>query len=168
MRVWVALLSVITTASCSIAIADAPKFELDGNKLILPQPITYSAGAAEPTPESAAALDHVAAYLKAKSFVSLLRIEVHSDATGRSEANQTLTEKRALAVARNLVARGVECRRLIAVGFGEAKPISDNKTPDGRAQNRRTEFWNAALKGKAIGGAPADGGGKVAGDPCAK
>jgi OOP family OmpA-OmpF porin len=39
---------------------------------------------------------------------------------------------------------------------------------EGRAQNRRTLFVNAALRGRPIGGMPVDGGGRVGGDPCAK
>ena len=63
-------------------------------------------------------------------------------------------------------AKGIDCKRLIPVGFGETKPVAPNDTPDNKAQNRRTAFVNAALKGKPIGGMPVDGGGKVAGDPC--
>ena len=59
---------------------------------------------------------------------------------------------------------GVDCKRLIAVGFGSAKPVADNSTPEGKAQNRRVSFFNAALRGRLIGGMPADGGGQIAGD----
>ena len=95
-----------------------------------------------------------------------MRIEVHSDNQGAADTNQKLTEARALAVAKALVGRGVDCKRLVPVGFGGTKPIADNGTPDGRAANRRTEFVNAAMRGHAIGGAPAEGGGHLAGDPC--
>ena len=48
-----------------------------------------------------------------------------------------------------------------------AKKRDDNAlTDDEKAQNRRTSFVNASLKGKPIGGMPVDGGGKVSGDPC--
>ncbi len=69
-------------------------------------------------------------------------------------------------MAKALVAKGVDCKRLLPVGFGETKPRAENKTPEGKAQNRRTTFVNAALRGKAIGGAPLEGFGKIAGDPC--
>jgi OOP family OmpA-OmpF porin len=106
----------------------------------------------------------VRAYLEAKSYISSLRIEGHGD----DAASQALTEKRALAVARWLVAKGVDCKRLVAVGFGNTKPVADNSTPEGKAQNRRIAFFNAGLRGRAIGGEPLDGGGKLAGDTCAK
>jgi OOP family OmpA-OmpF porin len=64
------------------------------------------------------------------------------------------------------VALGVDCKRLLPVGFGSGKPLSDNPTPEGKAQNRRVTFINAALEGKPIGGMPVDGGGTAAGNPC--
>ena len=71
-------------------------------------------------------------------------------------------------MARKLVSLGVDCKRLVPVGFGGTKPVAENTTPDGKAQNRRITFVAAALRGVLIGGMPADGGGKVAGDPCEK
>jgi OOP family OmpA-OmpF porin len=97
-----------------------------------------------------------------------MRIEVHTDNTGGSAFNQSLSEKRALEVAKALVAKGVDCKRLVPVGFGETKPRGDNSTPEGKALNRRTMFVNAGLRGRPIGGMPVEGGGKLAGDPCAK
>jgi OOP family OmpA-OmpF porin len=141
-------------------------FDLENNALKLPGPVLYETGSDKLKPESDPVLAHVKDYLDAKSYITLLRIEVHSDAQGNSQYNQTLSEKRALAVARALVGRGISCTRLIPVGFGETKPIAPNTTAEGRAQNRRTLFVNAALRGKPIGGMPVDGGGKVAGDPC--
>jgi len=150
----------------TLAVADAPKFELDGNRLKVPYPVVFETGKAALKADSADAIAHVAAYLEAKSYVSTLRIEVHSDSQGDAKVNQTMTEKRSLAVAKALVAKGADCKRLLPVGFGETKPVGDNATPEGRAANRRTEFVNAGLRGKAIGGMPLDGGGVVAGDPC--
>jgi OOP family OmpA-OmpF porin len=141
-------------------------FELDGHHLKVPDPILFETGSDALKPESAPALAHVAAYLGDKSSISLMRVEVHSDSQGNGSYNQTLTEKRALAVARALVGKGVDCKRLIPVGFGDSKPVAPNDSADGRAQNRRTVFANAMLRGRAIGGMPVDGGGRVAGDPC--
>jgi len=158
---------LVLTLVTALASADAPKFELDGNMLKTP-PVTYQTGKAKLSPASDPAIAHVAAYLEAKSYISTLRIEVHADATGTEKANQALTEARSLAVARALIAKGVDCKRLVAVGFGSSKPVAANDTPANKAANRRTLFVNAALRGKAIGGMPVDGGGKLAGDPCAK
>lgn len=147
------------------ALADT-KYEIKDNELTVPFVIAYETAKGTLKPESAEAIKFVKGYLDDKSYVSTLRIEVHTDNLGGSESNQLLSEKRALEVAKALVAKGVDCKRLIPVGFGETKPRAENKTAEGRAQNRRTMFVNAALRGRAIGGAAPDGGGKVAGDPC--
>lgn len=147
------------------ALADT-KYEIKDNELTVPFVIAYESSKGTLKPESAEALQFVKGYLDNKTYVSTLRIEVHTDSMGGTEANQLLSEKRALEVAKALVAKGVDCKRLIPVGFGETKPRAENKTPEGRAQNRRTSFFNAALRGRNINGAAPDGGGRVAGDPC--
>lgn len=141
-------------------------YRLDGNELKPESAVVFETGGAKLKAASSAAIAYVRDYLRDKSYVSLLRIEVHTDDQGQAAANQALSEQRALAVARELVAKGVDCKRLIPVGFGQEKPVADNATAEGRARNRRVAFVNAALRGRPIGGLPADGGGKVAGDPC--
>ena len=69
----------------------------------------------------------------------------------------------AMAVAKALVAKGVDCKRLFVVGFGNSKPVT---TPSSSPENTRIEFVNAAMRGKPIGGLPIDGGGCGAGNPC--
>lgn len=159
------LVAIAVVLLSSAVLAGAP-FELDGSRLKLPSPIVFVTGKADLAPESDAALAHVRAYLAEKTSISTLRIEVHTDSQGADAANQKLSQARALAVARKLVSLGVDCKRLMPVGFGETKPVAPNDTPEGRAQNRRTEFVNAGLRGIAIGGMPLDGGGVTAGDPC--
>jgi len=163
LTIGILLLSFARVAGGDVA---PPSFEIENNALKLPGQILFETGKDKLKSESEPLLAHVKAYLDAKSYVTLLRIEVHSDAQGADSYNQMMSEKRALAVARALVGRGVDCKRLLPVGFGESKPIADNTTAEGRAKNRRTVFANAALRGKPIGGQPVDGGGKVAGDPC--
>ncbi|MBM3420625.1 MAG: hypothetical protein FJY11_05760 [Bacteroidetes bacterium] len=70
-----------------------------------------------------------------------LKIEIggHTDDTGSDELNQKLSEERAVAVFRFLVAEGVEPARLTYRGYGKSVPVSDNTTPEGRRLNRRTE-----------------------------
>lgn len=141
------------------------KFDKQG-ALMLPGPVVFETGKDILKPESDEVLTVVKKYLDAKPQITLLRIEGHTDTDGDDRANQKLSEARSMAVARWLVAKGVDCKRVIPVGFGEGKPIAPNDTPDNKAQNRRTSFINAAIKGKAIGGMPVDGGGQRAGDPC--
>jgi len=142
-----------------------PSFDLNDGHLVLPSPLAFEAGRAELTPASSAAVEHVAAFLAAKEQISLLRIEGH--VAGETAEAQALSEQRALAVTRALVAKGVDCRRLIPVGFGGFKPVAPGDSAEGRAANTRIEVVMAALRGRAIGGMPVDGGGRVAGDPCA-
>jgi OOP family OmpA-OmpF porin len=141
------------------------EFTLEDNRLVLPFPITFEAGTANLTPAAARGINHIARYLADKTYISTLRIEGH---VASDTDAQALSEKRALAVTRALVAQGVECARLLPVGFGDNKPVADPSTPEGRAENTRITPVNAGLRGRPIGGMPLDGSGRIAGDPCAK
>jgi OOP family OmpA-OmpF porin len=141
-------------------------FKLKGNEVALPGPVVFETGSDVLRPESDEVLMLVHDFLGQRKDVTKLRIEGHTDADGDDKANQTLSEKRAMAVARWLVSKGDDCKRLLPVGFGETKPIADNTTPEGKAQNRRTAFFIAEVSGKAVDGQPLDAGGKNAGDPC--
>ena len=149
---------------CSFA--SAQDYKIENGEVKITKEIQFKTASAELLPESDAALLIIKKYLDDKSYISLLRVEGHTDDNGNAQALQQLTEQRALAVCKRLVALGVDCKRIIPVGFGSTKPVADNSTPDGKAQNRRVSFINAALRGKLIGGMPADGGGVVSGDPC--
>jgi OOP family OmpA-OmpF porin len=156
--------------------APAPKtrqkitnFQMENGALKLPGAVVFETGSDKLKPESDEVLQVVKDYLDAKPKITLLRIEGHTDNDGVKEANQTLSEKRAMAVARWLTAAGEKCDRLMPVGFGQMKTIAgtpDKQTADEKTLNRRVAFVNAALDGRPIGGMPVDGGGKVAGDPC--
>jgi OOP family OmpA-OmpF porin len=165
-RAAVALATLVVIVAAP-AFADPPRFPLDGHRLLLPTEVVFVTGGDALGPESDAALAHVAAYLADKPAVTSLRIEVHSDTALPAAMAQAQSERRAYAVARALVAKGAACARLVPVGFGANKPVADNASVDGRAQNRRVWFINAALRGRPLGGMPVDGGGVVAGDACA-
>lgn len=156
-------LCTVALFKCAIA---QQKFTLDGNQLVLPTAIEFETGSDKIKPQSMDALMHIKAYLEEKTYISMLRIEVHTDNAGNAASGQALTEKRALAIGRWLVSKGIDCTRLVCVGFGGTKPVADNATPDGQALNRRVSVVNAGLRGRMIGGMPADGGGVVAGDVC--
>jgi len=137
----------------------AQDYKLEGNEVKVSKPVLFK-------PESNEALEIIRQYLAGKSYISLLRIESHTDKSGDADYDQNLSQKRAMAVCSRLVKLGVDCKRLVAVGFGDTKPVADNATMAGRAKNQRISFVNAALNGKSIGGLPADGGGSISGDPC--
>ena len=57
-----------------------------------------------------------------------------------------LSQKRAQAVLTYLVSKGIDAKRMNSVGFGDTLPVASNKTPEGRALNRRVEFSVTAIK----------------------
>jgi OmpA-OmpF porin, OOP family len=134
---------------------------LKKDRLEIPGQIVFENGKAILLPESEAALNQLTKYLQETPRVTKLRIEGHTDNVGSPEANELLSGQRALAVKAGLVAKGIAKERLLAVGFGQAKPIADNTTDEGKAKNRRTEFHVAELSGKKYLGLDPTGGGKV-------
>ena len=83
-------------------------------------------------------LDVIAQYLKATE--GSYEIQGHTDDVGSDANNMSLSQRRAQTVLDYLVGKGVPAERLKAVGYGESQPKFDNKTVDGRAQNRRIEI----------------------------
>jgi outer membrane protein OmpA-like peptidoglycan-associated protein len=91
-------------------------------------------------PESGAVLKQVAAGLQKNPNLKL-EIDGYTDSVGDAAHNLNLSQRRAQAVSAVLVSQfGIEAARLSVNGFGAAKPIASNDTPDGRAANRRVEF----------------------------
>ena len=101
--------------------------------------VNFASGRDELTPSSFAVLDDVARQLVEAPTI---RIEVvgHTDATGGRTRNISLSLARAEAVRAYLVMQGVPSERLVARGYGPDQPIANNKTPTGRAANRRVEL----------------------------
>jgi OOP family OmpA-OmpF porin len=137
---------------------------LDGNKLKMPGAITFEKNKAVLTPESEPTLEQLRTYMVQNPTTTLLRIEGHTDNVGDAAANLKLSGERAEAVKTWLTSHSIESKRLIAVGFGSNKPIADNRTEEGRAQNRRTEFMVVEMNGKPYQNQDATGGGTVFGE----
>lgn len=85
-------------------------------------------------------LDNVAKILLSHEELEKVRIEGHTDSQGNDGDNLKLSQARSEAVRDYLVKKGVGSGRLAPLGFGEARPIADNKSAEGRAKNRRVEF----------------------------
>ena len=101
--------------------------------------VNFLSGSDTLTDLARASLDEVVATLD--SFPEIrLSIEAHTDSRGDEAANLELSRTRALSVVRYLIAQGVSIERLRARAYGEARPIADNSTEDGRLLNRRVEF----------------------------
>jgi outer membrane protein OmpA-like peptidoglycan-associated protein len=90
-------------------------------------------------PESKPVLDEVLGVLKGEPSWKVT-IEGHTDSTGSDSHNLELSQQRADSVKAYLVAGGIDAGRLQTKGFGEGKPVADNATELGRAQNRRVEL----------------------------
>lgn len=90
-------------------------------------------------PEAAVVLQEVATMLK-QNAGKTVTIEGHTCSIGTDQYNQSLSERRANSVKKFLADQGIEASRLSAKGVGEARPVADNTTEDGRSRNRRVEF----------------------------
>jgi outer membrane protein OmpA-like peptidoglycan-associated protein len=98
--------------------------------------ILFDTGKATLKPESDAQLKTVVALLKGDPSLKL-EIQGHTDNVGGKEANLKLSKERADAVKANLVKGGIAAARLTTAGFGDTQPVTDNKSEEGRAGNRR-------------------------------
>ena len=116
--------------------------EVDGGNAILvnlPDGVTFDVNSYVIKPAFRDTLDTVANSLQTYPD-SLIDVYGHTDSTGSDSYNQTLSERRAQAVANYLGSRGVSNARIRWQGFGETAPIADNTTAQGRALNRRVEI----------------------------
>jgi OOP family OmpA-OmpF porin len=102
--------------------------------------VRFELNSGDLTAESMATLDQVAASLKAREDITSVAVIGHTDSTGEASYNQGLSEKRAKAVMDYLISQGVDSNVLSSKGMGETDPVADNKTSEGRAENRRVEL----------------------------
>jgi outer membrane protein OmpA-like peptidoglycan-associated protein len=100
--------------------------------------IAFAPGQAGLRPEAKASLGKLVAFVN-KDPSKAIRIEGHTDSRGNSNANQTLSQRRADALRDALVAAGVAAARITSVGLGEGQPVDSNDSEEGRARNRRVD-----------------------------
>lgn len=112
----------------------------EGDNLVLniPSGITFAYDSAAVQPQFQRTLDQVASTLS-QYDQTYIDVYGHTDATGSDGYNQSLSERRATAVADYLSGRGVQTARIGTRGFGKTQPIASNDTDAGRAANRRVE-----------------------------
>ena len=107
--------------------------------------ILYDFDRASLRPESIVELDRLVVILTEHAAIKV-EISSHTDSKGTDTYNQRLSQRRAQSVIDYLIKKGITKSRLVASGYGEAKPVAPNElpngddNPDGRQQNRRTEF----------------------------
>lgn len=107
--------------------------------MIIASKIFFQTGSATLKPESEAQLDALVIILNRYEGVMLV-IEGHTDNVGDDAYNMDLSQRRASAVKFYLMSKGIAESRLIAIGFGETKPVADNNTSSGKLKNRRVEL----------------------------
>ncbi|WP_404297679.1 OmpA family protein [Halomonas sp.] len=112
-----------------------PEFE----PVTLSSEVNFAFDSSELLPQAEMTLDEVARRLREHTDVRI-RIEGHTDSRGSDQYNQSLSERRANSVRSYLASQGVAGNRMIAVGYGEQRPVASNQTDEGRALNRRVEI----------------------------
>ena len=90
-------------------------------------------------PEAGAILDRLVAFMN-ENKDQKANLSGHTDSVGTDAYNQALSERRVNSVRDFVVKKGVDSGRVSGQGFGESKPIADNKTAEGRSKNRRVEI----------------------------
>ena len=108
-------------------------------KIELKQTVYFDTNKATIKPVSFALLDDVALALKDNPKIHV-EIQGHTDSQGDDNFNLKLSQRRAESVRAYLLKKSITADRMTAKGYGEDVPIADNRTTDGRSQNRRVEF----------------------------
>ncbi len=126
-----------------------PPVDTPDEGILIPQPktihpslilkgVVFDTAKATLKSESFSHLEKVVEFMTYKPS-AMIEVSGHTDNRGKPKKNLKLSEKRALAVRDYLISKGIEGDRIIAVGYGQEKPIATNDTEEGRALNRRTE-----------------------------
>ena len=114
--------------------------EVRNGVIVIFQPVFFATNKDRILAKSFPVLNAVADALKAEPEIKKVMIEGHTDNRGKASRNMELSDRRARSVLAYLVNKGVASERLDAQGYGDSKPVADNKTSKGRAANRRVEF----------------------------
>ena len=102
--------------------------------------VLFASGKSELLPTAQLKLNSVADSLTQQDPESKIVVEGHTDSQGSASYNMDLSQRRAQAVRDYLVSRGIASDRVTSQGYGFARSIADNKSAEGRANNRRVEI----------------------------
>ena len=122
------------------AAALSVKEEPRGTVIVLPGSVLFTSGEWQLTSEAQQKLSLIGDTLRPQAKSHEIVVEGHTDSKGTPTSNQVLSENRARAVMDFLVMRGVPATAITSVGVGQMRPIADNATAEGRANNRRVEI----------------------------
>jgi outer membrane protein OmpA-like peptidoglycan-associated protein len=127
-------------AASDLAKFASVKQETRGMVITLSGSVLFASGKTELLPAAQVRLNEVANALIKEDPLSTMVVEGHTDSQGSAPFNQDLSQRRAQAVRDYLVSRGIASDRITAQGFGLTRPIAENTSPEGRANNRRVEI----------------------------
>jgi outer membrane protein OmpA-like peptidoglycan-associated protein len=127
-------------AAADLARIASVTHEARGLVITLSGSVLFTSNKADLLPGAQLKLNDVADALLKQDESSKIVIEGHTDSQGSAALNQDLSQRRAEGVRAYLVSRGIPGDRLTAQGFGPSRPIADNGTAEGRANNRRVEI----------------------------
>jgi outer membrane protein OmpA-like peptidoglycan-associated protein len=123
----------------SIYEKNIPLQPLEANASVILKNIFFDVNKYELKPESQVELDKLVQLLAENPSLKI-EISGHTDNAGKPAENLVLSNNRSKAVVNYLVSKGIMPARLLAKGYGETRPVAENKTEEGRALNRRTEM----------------------------
>lgn len=107
--------------------------------LVMPENITFAYDSATLNPSFTGNLNQLAQTMSQYNQTTIT-VAGHTDSIGSDSYNYNLSQRRAASVSNYLISRGVSPSRINSVGYGKTRPIADNSTDYGRAQNRRVEI----------------------------
>jgi outer membrane protein OmpA-like peptidoglycan-associated protein len=139
-------------ASAQQQLADLQAKKTDRGMVVTLGDVLFDTGQATLKPGANLALNRLAIFLSANSQTKII-VEGHTDSRGSDEYNEVLSERRARAVATELMSRGISTDQLQTLGRGKGYPVASNDTPEGRQQNRRVEIVFSDASGRFAQGA---------------
>jgi outer membrane protein OmpA-like peptidoglycan-associated protein len=127
-------------AAADLAAFASVKQDTRGMVITLSGAVLFASNKSDLLPSAQAKLSEVAQALTQQDSQSRITVEGHTDSQGGASFNQDLSQRRAQSVRDYLVTRGMAPDRITSQGFGLTRPIADNGTAEGRADNRRVEI----------------------------
>lgn len=127
-------------AASDLAAFASVKQEKRGMVITLSGSVLFASNRSDLLPSAQAKLNDVATALTKQDAESKIVVEGHTDSQGDAGYNQELSQRRAQSVRDYLVSRGIASDRVTSEGFGLSRPVADNSSPEGRANNRRVEI----------------------------
>lgn len=122
---------------------DVPMHKIEVNKRMVLKNVFFDIDKFDLKEKSKTELDKLVSFLT-KNATLKIELGGYTDNVGSTTSNQILSENRAKAVYSYLLEKGISENRLTAKGYGDTRPIAENTTEKGRAENRRTEFMITA------------------------